>query len=139
MNRPLATTAVSGAERTTVALPGGSEGRRLEHLTPVVHELIAWDLVYRSESGGFQLREDVERRLDDLLARQAHATTLVYLGRPCERCGVVTTTRVVDNARVCVTCSTGTVAPLEGPDVPRRNASGPRHHDRHLRRHRKAG
>ena len=139
MIRPLDTAATgSQTDRASIALPASAAGRRLEHLTPVAHELIAWDLVYRSESGGFLLQEDVQRRLGDLLARQAQVTTRVYVGRPCARCGLVTTTRLVDDALMCAACSAAPVVPAGQPDPPRGRSPQSGRHDRRSHRHRRA-
>ena len=37
--------------------------RRLDRLVPLLHELVAWDLVHAHADGGFVLRDDVQERL----------------------------------------------------------------------------
>src|SRR5665811_949238 len=88
-----------------VALGVGSPGHRLDRLGPLLHELLTWDLVYRSESGAFLLRDDLQQRLDEMSLLQTRSTTQVYVGRPCEHCGVVAVTRLVDGTRACAACS----------------------------------
>jgi len=79
--------------------------RRLEPFSPLLHDLITWDLVYRAESGSFALREDVQRWLEEVSARQSTSTPPeVYVGRPCQRCGAIGVTRMIGGLRVCDTC-----------------------------------
>lgn len=80
-------------------------GGRLDRMGSLVHELIAWDLVYRSESGAFVLRDDVQQRLEEASARQWTAQPEVYVGRPCQRCGSTGVTKMVEDVRLCETCS----------------------------------
>ncbi len=104
--------------------------RRLERLSPLLRDLITWDLVYRSESGSFVLRDDVQRWLEDTLARQARSTTPeVYVGRPCQRCGASGLTRMVDGVRVCASCSK--VPAVEEVTLSEGKASGWRRHGHH--------
>ncbi|MGA2835850.1 MAG: hypothetical protein ABSF84_04575 [Acidimicrobiales bacterium] len=79
--------------------------RRLDRLVPLLHEMIAWDLVEQTEDGGIGLREDVQERLRLLAADRPLHSAEVYVGRKCERCGHVCVTRMVDGARVCSACS----------------------------------
>jgi len=87
-------------------LPGSSHaGRgRLEHLGPMIHELIAWDLVAQLDTGTFVLREDVQHRLGEVWALQSRAAPEVFIGRPCDRCGIVGVTRLVGESRLCTGC-----------------------------------
>lgn len=78
---------------------------KLEQVAPLIHELIAWDLVCRTGPGTFVLRDDVQERLEEFSIRQSRTTTQVYVGRPCERCGAIRITRIVGGVRVCTTCS----------------------------------
>ena len=111
---------------------------RLDRLGPLLRELIAWDLVYETESGGFLLREDVQRRLAEASARHARsATPEVYVGRTCQRCGATGVTRIVGGVRLCTPCSEAPPA-----DESTAVAPAPRRHGRHDRaswRSRKAG
>ena len=122
-----------------VALGVGSPGHRLDRLGPLLHELLTWDLVYRSESGAFLLRDDLQQRLDEMSLLQTRSTTQVYVGRPCEHCGVVAVTRLVDGTRACAACRESTHA----TPVPERTAPLPSlGHGRHKIRYpwyRKAG
>ena len=79
--------------------------RRLDQLAPLIHELIAWDLVYCDDSGNFVLHDDVQSRLQEVAALRPQAIAEVYVGRQCERCGVISVTRLIDGARICSTCS----------------------------------
>jgi len=80
--------------------------RRLEPFSPLLHDLITWDLVYRGESGSFTLRDDVQRWLEEVSARQSASTPPeVYVGRPCQRCGAIGVTRMIAGVRVCDACS----------------------------------
>jgi ribosomal protein L37AE/L43A len=79
--------------------------RRLDQLAPLIHELIAWELVYRDNSGKFVLHEDVQRRLSEVTALRPQSIAQVYVGRQCEHCGVVGVTRLIDGLRTCASCS----------------------------------
>jgi ribosomal protein L37AE/L43A len=79
--------------------------RRLDQLSPLIHELIAWEMVYRDESGEFVLYEDVQHRLHEVAAQRPQSIAEVYVGRQCERCGVVSVTRLIDGLRICASCS----------------------------------
>ncbi|MGH9092780.1 MAG: hypothetical protein ACRDZR_15605 [Acidimicrobiales bacterium] len=103
-------------------------GGRTDRIAPLVHELIAWDLVVRAESGAFVLRDDVQRRLQEASARQGTSTPEVYVGRPCHRCGASGVTRMVDGARLCDACSRVSVVEAEPEGRPSRRHG--RHHER---------
>jgi hypothetical protein len=126
------------AEPITIPTPGRiDQAQRLDRLAPLIHQLLTWDLVARSESGEFQLREDVQQRLQELSAVPAPVTAQVYLGRKCEVCGLVRATRMVEGARTCGPCSKpalGTAAP-SGTEV---GPDRPGHHGLRARWHRKA-
>jgi len=79
--------------------------RRLDQLVPLLHELVTWDLVRRTDDGGFVLRDDVQERLAILSSDRPVRSAQVYIGRKCERCSRVTLTRMVDGSRVCASCS----------------------------------
>ena len=79
--------------------------RRLDQLAPLIHELIAWELVYRDNSGNFVLHEDVQRRLLEVTALRPQSIAQVYVGRQCEHCGVGGVTRLIDGLRTCASCS----------------------------------
>jgi ribosomal protein L37AE/L43A len=100
------------------------ELRRLDRLSPLIHDLLTWDLVHRTDSGAFVLREDVQRRLAEASARQAHSAPEVYVGRPCRRCGRCGVTRMVDGVRLCDPCSHAAAADepvLVDPQAARRH------------------
>ena len=85
--------------------------RRLDQLVPLLHELVAWDLVQRSDDGSFVLRRDVQERLAILTADRPLRSAEVFVGRKCEVCGLVRLTRMVDGVRTCSPCSK--TAPLD--------------------------
>ena len=91
--------------------------QRLDRLVPLLHEMVAWDLVHRSEDGSFVLREDVQERLDLLTAERPLRSAQVYVGRKCEACGRVCVTRMVDGARICSTCNRASPPEPEGLSV----------------------
>ena len=63
--------------------------RRLDLLVPLLHELVAWDLVQRADDGGFVLRQDVQERLAALTADRPLRSAEVFVGRKCQVCGLV--------------------------------------------------
>jgi hypothetical protein len=91
--------------------------RQLDRLVPLLHELVAWDLVRRAEDGSFVLREDVQERLALLTADRPVRSAQVYVGRKCEHCGTVRLTRMVDGVRICSTCSRTALPVDEAPVV----------------------
>jgi hypothetical protein len=92
-------------------------GRRLDALAPLIHQLITWEIVQQTESGTFVLQDDVQQRLRELSAAQAHSTAAVYVGRMCQRCGVVGVTRLVDGELLCSPCNVPELidTPVEQP------------------------
>lgn len=88
--------------------------RRLDQLVPLLHDLVAWDLVLRADDGSFVLRDDVQARLALLSTERPARSAQVYIGRKCELCSRVTLTRMVDGERICATCSR---ASLSGGDA----------------------
>ena len=84
--------------------------RRLERLVPLLHELVAWDLVRRAEDGSFVLRDDVQERLAVLSSERPVRAAEVYIGRKCERCERVVLTRMVDGSRICSSCHRASLA-----------------------------
>ena len=62
--------ALSGSTRLPESSHPTGQGR-LERLGPMIHELIAWDLVSPSGAGTFVLREDVQHRLVEVWAQQS--------------------------------------------------------------------
>ncbi len=84
--------------------------RQLDRLVPLLHELVAWDLVRRADDGSFVLRDDVQARLAILSSERPNRSAQVYIGRKCERCERVALTRMVDGTRICSTCSVATLA-----------------------------
>ena len=107
--------------------------RRLDQLSPLIHELIAWEIVYRDDSGNFVLHDDVQQRLREVSALRSHSIAQVYVGRQCERCGVVGVTRLIDGERICASCSRS----AKETDVEPATEKPPRHG--RSRWHRKAG
>ena len=93
--RPVASVNGRGPEVPLVVRPVET-GRRLDALAPLIHQLITWDLVTLTDSGTFVLQDDVQQRLQELSAAQPHSTAAVYVGRMCQRCGVVGVTRLVE-------------------------------------------
>ena len=79
--------------------------RRLDQLVPLLHELVAWDLVQQAEDGSFVLRRDVQERLAILTADRPLRSAEVFVGRKCEVCGLVRLTRMVEGVRTCSPCS----------------------------------
>ena len=69
---------------------------RLDKLVPVLHELVAWDLVQRADDGSFVLRQDVQERLAALTADRPGHSVEVFVGRKCQVCESVKLTRMVD-------------------------------------------
>jgi hypothetical protein len=125
------------AEPTTIPVAIGFEqAQRLDRLAPLIHQLLAWDLVTRTESGTYVLQDDVQERLQALSAVPAPATAQVYLGRKCETCGSVRATRMVEGARVCGPCRVSAAeAAVPAPDA---SPVRPEHHGIRSRWHRKA-
>jgi hypothetical protein len=119
--------------------PPGSERNleRLDRLAPLLHELIAWELVRRTESGAFEIPEDVQERLRHLSSLQTGSVAQVYVGRKCARCGSIRVTRLVDGLRLCSTCSSEVNAPSPSDDSPA--VVEPRAGHGRSRWHRKAG
>ena len=135
---PAVSPAADHEERSSlpVSVGIGDPGRRLERLAPLLHELVTWDLIYRSEAGTFLLRDDVQQRLEEMSAIPQPATAQVYVGRKCEVCGLVRVTRLVNGSRTCTACSgsTGAAPPsIPGAGSDRHGQSGV-----HFRWHRKA-
>ena len=91
-----------------------NSARRLDRLAPLLHELIAWDLVRQTDTGAFEIPEEVQERLRRLSALQNGSIAEVYVGRKCGRCGSMRVTRMVDGVRLCSTCS----AEVSAPPVP---------------------
>jgi hypothetical protein len=89
--------------------------RRLDQLSPLLHDLLAWELVTRTETGAFVLRADVQQRLAEASSRQAHPSTAIYVGRPCAHCGATGVTRLVDGLRSCPSCAQVPRPPEEAP------------------------
>jgi hypothetical protein len=107
-------------------------GRRLDAVASLIHQLITWDIVTLTDSGTFVLQDDVQQRLQEISAAQPHSTAAVYVGRMCQRCGRVGVTRLVDGELLCSPCNAPELVetPVEPPsDTPHRRS----------RWHRKAG
>jgi len=97
---------LSGTEWTMRSLEVVDDPKRqLDRLVPLLHELVAWDLVRRTDDGDFVLCDDVQERLAVLSSDRPNRAAQVYIGRKCERCERVALTRMVDGARICSTCN----------------------------------
>src|SRR5271166_2810767 len=62
-----------------VAAPASESARRLDRLAPLIHELVAWDLVYRTDAGEFVLHDDVQHRLAELTALRHQPAAQLYI------------------------------------------------------------
>jgi ribosomal protein L37AE/L43A len=127
----------AGAERGIEVVTASDAARRLDRLAPLLHELIAWDLVRQTESGSFEIPEDVQERLRRLSSLQSGSVAQVYVGRKCGRCGSMRVTRMVDGLRLCSSCSSEVGAPSPSEDTPA--TTEPRNGHGRSRWHRKAG
>lgn len=108
--------------------------RRLDLLVPLLHDLVASDLVQRGADGSFVLRQDVQDRLSALTVDRPLRSAEVFVGRKCQVCGLVRLTRMVDGIRTCSPCATPVVAELDvGGDAGRTKGQRSFFH-----RHRKA-
>lgn len=106
--------------------------RRLDQLSPLIHELVAWELVHPDASGNWVLHDDVQQRLRELADLRPHSIAQVYVGRQCQQCGTVGVTRLIDGVRICAACSRAAKEP--GVEPTHEKPPG-----RHRRWHRKAG
>ncbi len=121
--------------------------RRAERLVPIVHDLLDWELVVRTESGAFVLADDVQQRLQTAVERQSRPGTQVYFGRPCQRCGTSGITRLIQGVRLCAPCTrlaaeaAATPVPAEPAAEPATATERPRagHRKPHTWRLRKVG
>jgi ribosomal protein L37AE/L43A len=120
------------------AVSAAESARRLDRLAPLLHELIAWDLVRQTESGSFEIPEEVQERLAQLSSLQSGSIAQVYVGRKCGRCGSMRVTRMVDGVRLCSTCSAEVAAPSVDTEPEAADGTPKGHHGR-SRWHRKAG
>jgi hypothetical protein len=101
----------------------------LERLTPLIHELTAWDLVYLSDGGEYKLREDVQRLLAERSLAVPTGPAKVFVGRTCQRCSRVTVTRLVEGSRICDACThTGAATPAGRSDTGLIIEAKDRHH-----------
>jgi hypothetical protein len=119
-----------------VVLGTGNASQRLDRLSPLIHQLLAWDLIYRSDTGTYLLREDVQQRLVAMESAAAPPTAEVYLGRKCQSCGSIRATRLVEGVRVCELCRLS--ASVVPPALPDAVPTGSEHHGIRSRWHRKA-
>jgi hypothetical protein len=130
---------LSPADPEPVAVISAADSaRRLDRLAPLLHELLAWDLVRQTESGSFVIPDEVQERLSHLTSLQSGTIAQVYVGRKCGRCGSIRVTRMVDGVRLCSTCSSELASPsiTEKPEASGRDRKG---HHGWSRWHRKAG
>ncbi len=123
-------------DEPVVALSAAESARRLDRLAPLLHELIAWDLVRQTESGSFEIPEEVQERLSRLTSLQSGSIAQVYVGRKCGRCGSMRVTRMVEGVRLCSTCSAEVSAPAADAEP---EAAGGGRKGHRSRWHRKAG
>lgn len=131
---PISSIADTESSDTESSIADTESARRLDRLAPLLHELIAWDLVRQTDAGGFEIPEDVQERLRRLSALQNGSIAEVYVGRKCGRCSSMRVTRMVDGVRLCSTCS----AEVNSPPTPDEPAAGVARRGR-SRWHRKAG
>lgn len=119
---------LSGTEWTMRSLEVVDDPKRqLDRLVPLLHELVAWDLVRRTDDGDFVLRDDVQERLAVLSSERPNRAAQVYIGRKCERCERVALTRMVDGTRICSTCSLVTLTASDtAPDATPASLKGTR-------------
>ena len=130
---------VPPADPEPVAVPSAADSaRRLDRLAPLLHELLAWDLVRQTESGTFVIPDEVQERLSRLTSLQTGSIAQVYVGRKCGRCGSIRVTRMVEGVRLCSTCSSELASP-SGTEEPEEAVSGRKGHHGRSRWHRKAG
>jgi hypothetical protein len=94
----------------------------LDRMGPILRDLVAFDLVERTETGAFVLRPEVQRWLAEASVRSgAPGTAEVFVGRQCQRCGAIAVTRIVDGVRICAPCQATPVAEVL-PDEPSHHA-----------------
>lgn len=103
------------ARTTPITSVTGDRTKRLDQLSPLIHDLLSWELVVRTEDGGYLLTEDVQQRLAETASRQSHPSAAVYVGRSCQRCGATGVTRLVDGVRACPACARAPDPPVEPP------------------------
>ena len=125
-------------DEPVIVLSAAESARRLDRLAPLLHELIAWDLVRQTESGAFEIPAEVQERLAHLSSLQSGSIAQVYVGRKCGRCGSMRVTRMVEGVRLCSTCSAEVSAPSSDPEPEAIDGNRKGHHGR-SRWHRKAG
>ncbi len=119
-------------------ISAADSARRLDRLAPLLHELLAWDLVRQTESGAFVIPDEVQERLSHLTSLQAGSIAQVYVGRKCGRCGSIRVTRMVEGVRLCSTCSAELASPSTTAE-PDNSTGGRKGHNGRSRWHRKAG
>jgi hypothetical protein len=86
---------------------GHDDSRSLAHLGPLIHQLIARDLIYQSAEGAFMLRDDIQRLLAEKYLTLPPGEPEIFVGRKCQHCYRITVTRVVDGSRICGDCVRG--------------------------------
>ena len=115
----MSTTATDGRpepSRIVTASASGDGRRRAQRLGPLVHELLSWDLVRRTDSGDFELCEDVQQRLRAAARSHPSSRPSVFVGRPCEACGATgQLTRKIQSVRLCPACQAAETAPVPFP------------------------
>lgn len=86
--------------------PKGITDRRTSHRLPsLLHELVHYDLVEKSDAGSWVLRSEVQSSLDNLVGTQVEDERLVFVGLRCQRCGIRTVTSLVEDVRLCDPCA----------------------------------
>jgi hypothetical protein len=130
---------VAPADPEPVAVISAADSaRRLDRLAPLLHELLAWDLVRQTESGAFVIPDEVQERLSHLTSLRSGSIAQVYVGRKCGRCGSIRVTRMVDGVRLCSTCSSELTSPSTTVEPDSSTGDRKGHHG-WSRWHRKAG
>jgi ribosomal protein L37AE/L43A len=125
-------------QEPAAVISAADSARRLDRLAPLLHELLAWDLVRQTESGSFVIPDEVQERLSHLTSLQAGSIAQVYVGRKCGHCGSIRVTRMVEGVRLCSTCSAELASPSAAVEPESTVAARKGHHGR-SRWHRKAG
>lgn len=77
----------------------------IEKFDPLLRDLVAWELVTRSETG-WELVEAAQRRLDQVAqsARPVSEESFVYLDHRCAKCQERRPTRLREGIYVCDSC-----------------------------------
>jgi hypothetical protein len=127
----------SAATRTPPLAVLNDDRRINDRLPSLVHELLYYRMVERTEAGTWVLRPELEAALEAQHLATVPATGhRVFVGLRCEVCSRRTVTSMVEGRRLCQSCATAD--PTAGPpatDVTEApTGSGRRRRSGHLRR-----